>query len=127
MGVGVIDAAGGTNLNIMKKKSKSNSISEEDYKPYSRLPDLLPPAEIVEAAEKVRVWMDINGHKNWQLGGICDRRIASDRDDWRNVANGSLLGTIKKLDTALDTLKMISVSDWKTSGELRKMARDASQ
>jgi hypothetical protein len=29
------------------------------------------------------------------------------------------------IDTLMDVLKTISVSDWKTSGELRKMARDA--
>ena len=46
----------------------------------SRLSDLLPPPEIVDAAEKVRVWMDVNGYQNWQLGGICDRRIADQRD-----------------------------------------------
>ncbi len=46
----------------------------------SRVSDLLPPAEIVEAAEKVRVWMESSGHQNWQLGGICDRRIAYQRD-----------------------------------------------
>ena len=43
----------------------------------SELSNLYPPAEIVDAAEKVRIWMDSNGHKNWQLGGICDRRILS--------------------------------------------------
>ena len=73
--------------------------------PCSRLSDLLPPAEIVKAAERVRVWMEVNGYRNWQLSGICDRRIAADRDRLR------------------DTLRTISVSDWKTSGELRCMAR----
>jgi len=43
----------------------------------SELSDLLPPAEIIEAAEKVRVWMEQNGYKNWQLGGVCDRRYAT--------------------------------------------------
>lgn len=38
--------------------------------------DLLPPAEIIEAAEQVRVWMEVNGYRNWQLGGVCDRRLA---------------------------------------------------
>jgi hypothetical protein len=87
--------------------------------------DLLPPAEIVDAAEKVRVWMEFNGRKNWQLGGICDRRIATDRDEWKEVANGSLLGTMKQRDAAVESLRSIAVADWKTSGELRKMARDA--
>ena len=48
--------------------------------PCSRLSDLLPPAEIVEAAERVKVWMEVNGCQNWQLAGICDRRIAYQRD-----------------------------------------------
>lgn len=46
----------------------------------SRLSDLLPPAEIVEAAERVKVWMEVNGYRNWQLAEICDRRIAYQRD-----------------------------------------------
>ena len=91
----------------------------------NELSNLYPPAEIVDAAEKVRIWMDSNGHKNWQLGGICDRRIAADRDEWRDTANGSLLGTVRRLDAAHDALRSIAVADWKTSGELRKIARDA--
>ena len=39
--------------------------------------DRLPPSEIMEAAKKVSVWMDQNGHKNWQLGGLCDRSYAA--------------------------------------------------
>jgi hypothetical protein len=46
----------------------------------SRLSALLPPAEIVEAAERVKAWMEVNGYQNWQLAGICDRRIAYQRD-----------------------------------------------
>jgi hypothetical protein len=53
----------------------------------SRLSDLLPPAEIVEAAEKVRVWMETNGYQNWQLGGVCDRRLHESSDaDYQRVA-----------------------------------------
>jgi hypothetical protein len=44
--------------------------------PCTKISDLLPPPEIIEAAEKVRVWMETNGYRNWQLGGICDRRLA---------------------------------------------------
>jgi len=117
-------------MNQNQTESKPPSVEEPrdkglDETTCSRLSDWLPPSEIVDAAEKVRVWMEMNGHINWQLGGICDQRIAADRDEWRDVANGSLLGTAKQLDTALDALKVISVADWKTSGELRKMARDA--
>jgi hypothetical protein len=38
--------------------------------------DLLPPLEIIEAAATVAMWMDKMGYKNWQLGGVCDRRFA---------------------------------------------------
>lgn len=48
--------------------------------PCSQLSDLLPPPEIVDAAERVKVWMEVNGYQNWQLAGICDRRIAHQRD-----------------------------------------------
>ncbi len=40
------------------------------------LTDLLPPPQIVKAAATVCMWMEINGYKNWQLGGLCDRRYA---------------------------------------------------
>ena len=36
-----------------------------------------------------------------------------------------VIEALKKLESAQDTLRLISVADWKTSGELRKMARDA--
>jgi hypothetical protein len=57
--------------------------------PCYALSDLLPPAEIIAAAEKVRVWMEQNGYKNWQLGGVCDRRFAqahNDRTERRGTA-----------------------------------------
>lgn len=38
------------------------------------LRDILPPDDIVDAAEKVRVWMEKNGYpKRWILGGVCSR------------------------------------------------------
>lgn len=38
------------------------------------LRDILPPDEIADAAEKVRVWMETNGyHSRWILGGVCSR------------------------------------------------------
>lgn len=43
--------------------------------------DLLPPRDIIEAAERVKVWMETNGYRNWQLDGICDRRIATERNE----------------------------------------------
>ena len=59
-------------------ESERNSVITTEIK--RRLSDLMPPPEIVEAAEKVRVWMETNGYSNWQLGGVCDRRIANQRD-----------------------------------------------
>jgi hypothetical protein len=46
------------------------------------------PFEIIEAAQKVRTWMEINGFKNWQLGGICDRRMVIEMEE--------ILGAIEK-------------------------------
>lgn len=56
------------------------------------LAELLPPAEIVEAAERVRVWMEANGYRNWQLGGVCDRRLAVGMTKERSLAilNGAV-------------------------------------
>jgi hypothetical protein len=49
--------------------------------------DLLPPAEIVDAAEKVSAWMEINGYRNWQLGGVCDRRFADECERLKNACD----------------------------------------
>jgi phage tail protein X len=48
----------------------------EAHKEFDGIRAILPPSEIVEAAETVRLWMERNGYRNWQLGGICDRRFA---------------------------------------------------
>ena len=46
---------------------------------YSASPsDLLPPREIIESAATVCMWMEKMGYRNWQLGGICDRRFADE-------------------------------------------------
>lgn len=37
-------------------------------------PDI--PQHIIEAAETVRIWAEQNGLKDWQIAGVCDRRIA---------------------------------------------------
>ena len=70
-------------MNQNQTKSKPKDVVEPreeglNEMPCSRLSDLLPPTEIVDAAEKVRVWMESNGYKNWQLGGVCDRRYADE-------------------------------------------------
>jgi len=58
-------------------KNLTQSGSESDASPCSASPvDLLPPREIIEAAATVAMWMEKMGYKNWQLGGICDRRFA---------------------------------------------------
>jgi len=55
--------------------------------PCCALSDLLPPTEIVDAAEKVRVWMETNGYRNWQLGGVCDRRFADECQRLKSACN----------------------------------------
>jgi hypothetical protein len=57
---------------------KLESKTPSDSADCSRISDLLPPAEIVESAENIRVWMETNGYRNWQLGGVCDRRFADE-------------------------------------------------
>jgi hypothetical protein len=52
-------------------------------------------------------------------------KLEKDRNEWRDVANESLLKTLKQLDAFYNALRSIAVSDWKTAGELRKMAMDA--
>jgi hypothetical protein len=41
-----------------------------------------PPVEIIEAAEKVRIWMDSqNRGTDWQLAGVCSREALTVRDN----------------------------------------------
>jgi hypothetical protein len=56
---------------------KTENTQSSDIPPFIALSNPLPPFDIIEAAEKVRVWMEQNGYKNWQLGGVCDRRFAT--------------------------------------------------
>lgn len=35
-----------------------------------------PPDEILQCARKLELWMNQNGHRNWQLLGVCDRSFA---------------------------------------------------
>lgn len=50
------------------------------YKAYNRVkpsqhePDV--PDEILESARKLELWMNQNGHRHWQLLGVCDRSFA---------------------------------------------------
>jgi hypothetical protein len=53
-----------------------------------KLSDLLPPQEIVNAAEKIREWMEENGYKNWQLNGVCDRRFVEKIPDAEELRAG---------------------------------------
>lgn len=47
------------------------------------LRDILPPGDIIEAAEKVRVWMETNGYRHrWILGGVCSRDHAERLQWW---------------------------------------------
>ena len=57
--------------------AKAPALGPSDAAACSASPcDLLPPREIAEAAATVAMWMESNGYKNWQLGGVCDRRFA---------------------------------------------------
>ena len=86
------------------------------------LSDLLPPAEIVDAAENVRVWMEINGYRNWQLGGVCDRRFADECkrlksacDRWSEsetlhpLMHCQTCGELRGMDHACDSLHNVHV------------------
>ena len=37
---------------------------------------MTPPTHILEAAATIQNWMTENGHRDWQLGRICDRSHA---------------------------------------------------
>lgn len=43
--------------------------------------DILPPDEIMESAIKVCEWMERNNRRDWQLGGLCDRRMIDRLND----------------------------------------------
>jgi hypothetical protein len=45
------------------------------------------PQNILQAAQEIQLWMEMNGHKDWELFGIADRRII---DKWRKVGRDSL-------------------------------------
>ena len=48
---------------------------------------LLPPPEIIDAAEKVRVWMESNGYRErWVLGGVCSRDHVGRARRWQKRA-----------------------------------------
>jgi len=53
----------------------SDQIFKERCLGYHTVPFEIPD-EIVNAAKKVEGWMEQKGYKNWQFGGICDRRLA---------------------------------------------------
>ena len=36
-----------------------------------------PPSDVLNAAQLIQNWAEQNGHKYWQLGGICDRRFST--------------------------------------------------
>lgn len=35
------------------------------------------PPEIIEAATTVRNWMEMHGHSEWELAGVCSRSVVS--------------------------------------------------
>jgi hypothetical protein len=60
-------------------------------------------------------------HQGRFVGNLC----APCHDYITTGRVGLTTSFLGKLDALMDTLKTISVSDWKTAGELRKIARDA--
>jgi hypothetical protein len=62
--------------------------------------DLLPPREIIEAAATVALWMEKMGYRNWQLGGVCDRRFAAKCPDAEEMRKG--LWPIRQAQTMLE-------------------------
>ena len=59
----------------------------------SHLNPYIIPAEILEAATKIKIWADKNNHKDWVVLGVCDRSFAdrflcpncgNNRQVWRN-------------------------------------------
>lgn len=96
------------------KRVTNNNESPEPNQPASSeapsttccasLSDILPPAEIVAAAENVRVWMETNGYRNWQLGGVCDRRFADECKTLHPLMHCQTCGQLRGMDHACDSL-----------------------
>jgi len=63
------------------------------------------------AALRAKLFPNTWEESYWAMKNHAEK-LERERDEWKEVANGSLLGTVKRLDTALDALKVISVSDW---------------
>jgi hypothetical protein len=84
---------------IMSEKLEGKTPS--DATPCSASPsDLLPPREIIEAAATVAMWMEKMGYRNWQLGGVCDRRFAAKCPDAEEMRKG--LWPIRQAQTMLE-------------------------
>lgn len=61
--------------------------SFEGQVPGSTLCTFLAPSEIIDAAEKVRAWMVMNGYSDrWMLGGVCSRDHAERLQRWTKTA-----------------------------------------
>ena len=99
-----------------QKAERMENLCPSDATACSASPsDLLPPREIIEAAATVAMWMDKMGYKNWQLGGVCDRRFA--------IFAG-------RAEARLDTVHQLSVNALQTSwlysgkGHVEKLMRE---
>ena len=92
--------------------------------------DLLPPREIIEAAATVAMWMDKMGYKNWQLGGVCDRRFATFAGRGRENKWECPVEMAARAEERLDAVHQLSVSALQTSwlysgkGHVEKLMRE---
>ena len=40
----------------------------------------LVPQDVLDAANRLEMWMHKNGHRYWRVGGVADRQFAEDYD-----------------------------------------------
>ena len=84
----------------MEKKLESETAVDPAATCSASPSDLLPPREIIEAAATVAMWMEKMGYRNWQLGGVCDRRFAAKCPDVEEMRKG--LWPIRQAQTMLE-------------------------
>ena len=51
----------------------------------SRLGDLVPPLEIIEASGTLSIWMERMGYRRWRLNNTCARLFSDEADNLREA------------------------------------------